>query len=142
SSIANPIAASIPATGVYSPEQKQRAAAAVATALPLLGITFALAALSAWLANRFASGEEIAVGTWPRAIDAPRWALGASIMFLLLNIGLPIVSLLMRLHVKISPARIWNEFSPQVLGSIRVGAYALLVAAIAALSATVRWTRG
>src|SRR5256714_6828046 len=106
SSIANPIAGSIPATGVYSPEQKQRAAAAVATALPLLGITFALAALSAWLANRLASGEEIAVGSWPRALDAPRWAVVLAILLLALNIGLPIASLLMRLHVKLSPARI------------------------------------
>jgi ABC-type Fe3+ transport system permease subunit len=142
SSIANPIAGSIPATGVYSPEQKQRAAAAVATALPLLGISFALAALSAWLASRFATGEEIAVGSWPRALDAPRWALVLAILLLALNIGLPIASLLMRLHAKLSPTRIWDEFSPKVLGSILIGSIAALVGAVAALSASVRWTRG
>src|SRR5207249_10555576 len=78
----------------------------------------------------------------PRVLDAPRWATLVTLALLLINIFLPIAMLIVRLHVRLSPARIWDEFGPKVLGSILIGTIAAGVGAIAAMSASTRWTRG
>jgi ABC-type Fe3+ transport system permease subunit len=142
SSLSNPIAGPVTTQGVASPDQQGRAAVAIATALPLLGVTFLLALLATGLARRVASGDELAVGSWPRVLDAGRWAKLLTVLLLLVNIVLPIVMLFARLHARISPQKIWEEFSPKVLGSILVGAVAATSGVVLTLSASARWTRG
>lgn len=142
SSIANPIAAPVSAQGINASDQPHRAAAATATALPLLAVTFLMALLSAVLARRVATGEDLSVGAWPRVLDAPRSAEAVAVILLAINIALPIVTLLARLHARLSPGKIWDEFSPKVLGSILIGLIAAAIGGVAAISASVRWTRG
>jgi hypothetical protein len=73
SSMNNPIAGQHPGRRYKLADQARRAASAVATALPLLAITMALAGFAAWVASRFSTADEIALGAWPRSLDAPRW---------------------------------------------------------------------
>jgi ABC-type Fe3+ transport system permease subunit len=128
--------------GVRSPDQAGRAAAAVATAVPLLVITAALAALALWGAGRASSGDEVAVGMWPRALDAPRWISILVLALLLLNIGVPVVSLVVSHKGIISPVKVVQEFAPQVQGTIIVAVIAAVVASVAAFSTAARLTRG
>src|SRR5262249_2657337 len=55
--------------GKLSPDQAGRAAAAVATALPLLAITVLLAIVAAWGAGRASGADAVSVGAWPRILD-------------------------------------------------------------------------
>src|SRR4029077_18676731 len=108
------------ATGARSPEQPRRAAVAAATSLPLLVVTMILAGVAAWAARRFSTGEQIEIGSWPQAIDAPRWAVALAIALMLLNVGVPTASLLVALRVKLDLMQIWTEFAPAVQGSMAV----------------------
>jgi ABC-type Fe3+ transport system permease subunit len=139
----NQIAAPLPqGMGAKSPDQPERAAAAVATALPLVMITFVLALVMGWLALRSSSAEVISTGPWPRALDASIWTLLGTCALLLLNVGLPIWALLASLHVPLSPTRIWMEFYPEVSGAIIVASITALAAGAAGFSSAGRWTRG
>ena len=139
----NPIAGPvIQGTGAMSPDQPARAAAAVATALPLVLVTFLLAMLVAWVAARSTAAETITVGPWPRVLDTSIWTVLLTVLLVLLNIGVPVAALIASLRIPLSPHRIWVEFEPQVTGALFVACMAAIVAAVAGFSAAGRWTRG
>src|SRR6185437_9819374 len=71
-----------------------------------------------------------------------RWATVVTLILLGTNIILPVVMLFARLEARFSPVKIWTEFWPQVRGSLTIGYYAAVVAAIVAISAVTHWTRG
>jgi ABC-type Fe3+ transport system permease subunit len=128
--------------GKLSPDQPARAAAAVATALPLLGVTILLAIIAAWGAGRASAAEALSVGPWPRILDAPLWASVLAVALVLLNIGLPVWALVQSLKIPFSVPNMWAEFGPQVQGAIVVAVIAAVVACVAAFSAAARWTPG
>ncbi len=128
--------------GKTSPDQAGRAAAAVATALPLVACTVVLAIVAIWGAGRTSAADALTVGPWPRVLDAPGWAGAVTVALVLLNIGLPVFALVRALRVPFSVPTMWDEFGPQVQGAITVAAIATLVAAVAAASAAGRWTPG
>jgi len=139
----NPIAGpSLTGSGARSPDQPARAAAAVATALPLVTITFVLAAGVGWVASRSAAAETIAAGSWPPVLDASRWTMAATVLLILLNIGVPVAALLGSLRKPLSPRGMFVEFEPQVAGAIFVATVAAALATLAAFSAAGLWTRG
>jgi ABC-type Fe3+ transport system permease subunit len=138
-SIAGPV---VQGTGAHSPDQAARAAAAVATAAPLVGITFLMAMLVVWAAFRFSASESVAVEDWPRILDASIWPVLAVIILAVLNIGVPVGALIKSLRIPFSPTRIWAEFKPEVSGAVIVACLAAATAAAAAFSAASRWTRG
>lgn len=145
SSAINSIAAVNPATaagGLRSPDQPARAAAAVATAMPLLAVTIALAILAAWGAARTPGTEAVAVNDWPPALNTSIWTVLLTTLLIALNIGVPVWALAHSLRVGLSPARMWGEFAPKVEGAMFVAAVASGLALIAALSASSKWTPG
>ncbi len=142
SSASNPISAGGLPSGTDAPDQYRRAAAAVATAIPLLAITALLAILGAWGAGQLSAADEIAIGDWPKILDSPQWVTRLAVGLLLLNIGVPIAALVASLRVKLLPIKIWEEFAPVVGGSLGVGAVTAVIALIVAVSVSTRWTRG
>ena len=138
-SIAGPVASG---EGLHASNQAQRAAAAVATAAPMEMVTIVLAIVAAWGASQTAASDEINVGDWPRVLDASKFAVITTLVLLLLNIGVPIVALLGALRIALSVPKMFNEFGPQVIGSVQLASFATVVATLASLSAGARWTRG
>jgi len=145
SSADNSIAAVNPGTkggGMRSPDQPARAAAAVATAAPLLAITVLLALIVGWGATTASASDALAVNDWPPALDASRWTLFVTLLLIALNIGVPVWALIESLHRGFSPSLMWNQFGPKVVGAMFVAALAAVVALVAALSASGKWMRG
>lgn len=143
SSATNSIAAPMEGgSGLRATDQPARAAAAVATALPLLGITALLASVAAWGAAQSTASDTVGVGAWPRVLDTSGWTLGLTGLLVLLNVGVPIAALLKSLTIPLSPTNIWEEFRPPVTGAMIVAGEAAALALLAALSASGRWTRG
>ncbi len=138
-SIAGPMAGG---AGLRAPDQPARAAAAVATAAPLLAVTVLLAILAAWGARRSSAADALAIGDWPRVLDVSRWTVAATVLLIVMNIGVPVVALVASLRTAFSPQGIWGTFAPQVQGAMIVAGEAALVGLIAALFAAARWVRG
>ncbi|MDB5173881.1 MAG: iron transporter permease [Phycisphaerales bacterium] len=138
-SIAGPM---VSGQGLQSSGQAARAAAAVATAAPMLLVTIALAVLAAWGARQVSAAESLEVGRWPRILDAPRWASITTLLLLILNVAVPVASLMASLRVAPDPIKMAQEFGPQISGAIFVAVIAALVATLAAFSSAGRWTRG
>lgn len=116
--------------------QRARAAAALATAIPLL-LVIALLATIAFFAiggSNSLSGE-IDIGPWPRALEAGAVARVLAIVVTALMIGIPFGALIVSLQRDFDPMFIWKQFSPQVTGSLLVATLTGLVALILALAA-------
>ncbi|HWE95301.1 MAG TPA: hypothetical protein VG269_15145 [Tepidisphaeraceae bacterium] len=128
--------------GLEQHGQAARAAAAVATAAPMLFVTIGLAVLAAWGARQVSAADSIEVGRWPRILDAPRWASLTTLFLLILNVAVPVISLMASLRVAPDPVKMGLEFGPQISGAIIVALAAGSVAAVAAFSSAGRWTRG
>ncbi len=128
--------------GATSPDQPARAAAAVATALPLVIVTVLLAILAGWGCSKSLGSDEISTGDWPRTLDASRWTVVLTVALVLVNIGVPVAALVGSLRYGFHPAKILSEFAPQVNGALLVGTLAGGLAGVAALFAAARWTRG
>jgi ABC-type Fe3+ transport system permease subunit len=128
--------------GRTSPDQAARAAAAVATSTPILVFTALLAIVAAWGAGRTSAADALETGDWPPMLDSSRWTIALTLLLLLVNIGLPVASLFGSLKIAFSPTSIWEEFGPQVQGSLLVAGIAAAVALIAAFFAAVRWLPG
>ncbi len=144
----NPIAGPVlQGLGQKSPDQPARAAAAVATALPLVILTFLLALAVAWFASRTDTGESVTVAAWPPILDATWKSKLATLLLLALNLGVPVWALITSLHelnelgVQVVLHKIWRGFEPQILGAILVAALTALLAGIAAFSASARRMR-
>lgn len=129
----NPITAAIAGQGIAAQGQASRAASAVAVSLPLLVVIALLATPVLIAARKLPAAEEIDVGDWPRALDA-RWPLKlAAIGAVVIAVIVPAASLVISLKVHRNPHDIWNEFSPQAVGSLSISlATALIAFALAA----------
>jgi ABC-type Fe3+ transport system permease subunit len=127
---------------LVSPNQAARAAAAVATTIPLLLCTIALAIAAIWGAGKTSAADSLTVGPWPKILDAPWWAAALTLLLVALNIGLPVWALVQSLHVRFSVPNMWAEFGPLVQGAIIVACMAAAVCAVLAFSSATRWTPG
>src|SRR6185312_1429274 len=95
-----------------------------------------------WASSRSSAAETIAVGQWPPILDASWWTILATVLLLLLNIGVPVAALIKSLREPLSLGHIWRVFEPQVTGAIFVACVAAALACVASFSAAGRWTRG
>jgi ABC-type Fe3+ transport system permease subunit len=128
--------------GARSPDQPARAAAAVATAAPLIGVTLLLAIVAAWGAASTSATDALTAGAdWPPALNASRKAIVATIFLLALNVGVPVAALIGSLR-SFSIPRMYGEFGPQLGGTMLVATEASLVAIALALSAAGQWVPG
>ncbi len=75
-------------------------------------------------------------------LDVSKWTLGVTIGLILLNIGVPLVCLLVSLRSGFSLPRMWDEFGPQVNGAMQIASEAAAVGLIAAFFIGVRWIPG
>ena len=144
----NPIAGpTLGGMGQRSPDQAGRAAAAVATALPLVVVTFVLAIAVAWLASRAGTGDAVTVAGWPPVLDATWKSKLATILLLGVNLGIPVWALVVSLHelgelgVGAVLRKMWRGFEPQILGALFVAVLTATLAGIAAFSASGRRMR-
>jgi ABC-type Fe3+ transport system permease subunit len=130
SSLDNPITAPLQggAEIVGSPDQGSRSAAAVATTLPLLVVVALLSAPVLWSGRRLSVAEDLDIGDWPAALDVGGFAKLIAVGVVTLAVIVPTASLILSLHVLRSPAEIWSEFSPQIMGSVLIAFLAGTVA--------------
>jgi ABC-type Fe3+ transport system permease subunit len=144
SSPANPIAGPViqGSGGHEAHGQSERAAAAVATAFPLLLVSIALAGIVVWAAGRTSAAEAISIGQWPRVLDASKASIITTLVLLTLNVGVPVWALVKSLRNPHTPWGVFNEFEPQTLGAVFVALVAASLAGVAGFSAAGRWPRG
>jgi ABC-type Fe3+ transport system permease subunit/DNA-binding beta-propeller fold protein YncE len=124
------------------PDQRARAAAAIATALPLLAVIAALAIVAFAGCRKLSAAEVVDMGSWPRALDAPA---GAKLLgWLIVGIALlvPVAALVGSLKRPFDAQRIWGEFSPQVMGSVIVGAVTVVVGVVIGFGSVPARSRG
>lgn len=143
SSPANPIVQPMGSnTGALSPDQPARAAAAVATAMPLFLLILVLA-LIGWLGTRrMSAAEHVEIGVWPRGLDAPGFVVALGWLVVLIALAAPIGALGLSLKRSFDVVRIWNEFYPQLTGSIITALATGIIALILCLAASPRPSRG
>jgi ABC-type Fe3+ transport system permease subunit len=144
SSPENPITQQMGLAGASTatPGQSARAAAAVATSIPLLLVVALLTLAAAWGSRRLSAAEEIDVGKhWPRTLDAHARLVALSWLFVFIAGALPMLSMAFSLKRAFDIGEIWREFSPQASGSLTIAAISGIVALAAALAASVRSSR-
>ncbi|MEA2711614.1 MAG: hypothetical protein QOF78_4215 [Phycisphaerales bacterium] len=144
SSPTNPITAPLGGAGLAADEetglasQRVRAAAAVATALPLLFVVALLSIPVLRVARRLSAAEEIDIGPWPRVLDANIPVTIAAVVVVIVAVLVPTASLIKSLQVHRSLAEIFNEFAPQIFGSLLIGSITGIAAIALAMGAAVR----
>lgn len=122
--------------------QKSRAAAAMATGLPLLAVIGILSIIAIAGVRRSSAAEQVDMGQWPKSLEAGWVSKILAGLFVIVAMVVPIAALVLSLHGPIRPLRIWNEFSPQATGSLSIAAVAGLIAMGIAMAATVTRGRG
>jgi len=140
----NPITQQLGQTGPAgaTADQPARAAAAVATSIPLLACVVVLTIVGAWCAGRFGASDQIDVGRHrSHALDARRWWIAVAWLVLFVAAVLPMASMILALKRRLSPVDIWDEFSPQASGSLIIALVTGVVALIIALTSTIRPAR-
>jgi len=119
-------------------DQGERAAAAAATGLPLLIVIAVIALTMAVIVRRSASEEEVEVAAWPGVLDAGAVERLLAVLIVLVAVGVPTMSMILSLKAKLDPVRLWEEFAPQISGSLVIAGMTGVVAAAISFWATVR----
>ncbi len=135
----NPITAAIAgqSTLLGASDQRVRAAAAVAAALPLLFVIALAAAAILLIIRKTATEEQLDTGPWPRALDAGWVPKTLSLAVIFIAVIIPAASLVLSLKRALNPINLWNEFAPQILGSLSMAALAAAFALALAFWTTV-----
>lgn len=123
-------------TGVLGPDQRERAAAAMMTALPLLAAIGLLAVLAIRASGRLALTAKVHVGDWPPILDAGAWARRFAVGVAVVCGAVPLAALVFSLRTIDTPQRLWSEFAEPLGGSGFVFAVVASIALAAALSAS------
>jgi ABC-type Fe3+ transport system permease subunit len=100
----------------------ERAAAGFSTLLPLLLVIGLLAAPAIYSARAAATTEDLDIGPWPRALVAGPLITLAAVLAVIIAVIIPTVSLVLSLKVHRSPAEIFDDFAPQITGSLFIAA--------------------
>jgi ABC-type Fe3+ transport system permease subunit/sugar lactone lactonase YvrE len=138
--ITQPLGAS--ASSMSLADQRARAAAAVATSLPMLAVVIVLGLLAARSVRSLSAADAIDVGAWPQALDAGALTILASWLLVAITLLIPIVALVLSLKRRFDASLVWAEFGPQVTGSILVASIAGAVAIVLALASSAHRSRG
>lgn len=113
------VTSSVDGGGAYPKwDQSRRAAAAVATAMPLLGVIAIFTLIAAFSIRRTSAGDNLGPGPWPRSLDAGSWARFGTGLMLLTSVMVPAICMIASLKRRTNVHRIWDTYSPQVLGSV------------------------
>ncbi|HVT88988.1 MAG TPA: 6-bladed beta-propeller [Tepidisphaeraceae bacterium] len=145
SSPANPITQAMGVASVGSgslPDQSARAAAAVETALPMLAMVGLLALMAYLGARKLSAAENMETGHWPPALNAPTLSQAGSWLIVAVALAVPIAALIVSMGRPFDIHRIWEEFSPQLTGSIEVAGVTGIVGMMIAMGAVLRQSRG
>lgn len=134
---ANPITGEItPIARELTSDQRSRAAAAVATAVPMLLVIAACGFAGLKAARSASAADAIDAGPWPDVLNAGATAKTLAIGVFLLAVGLPLAALVRSMYVAINPGFIFREYTPEVLGTLAVGSITCGAAFVIALLAT------
>jgi ABC-type Fe3+ transport system permease subunit/DNA-binding beta-propeller fold protein YncE len=144
SSPSNPIVQPMTGSGAAAsyPDQRARAAAAVATSLPLLAIVAALVLIATLGARKLSIAEHVETGAWPRSLDARFGWVVLSWLLVGVTTVLPLASMVLALKRPFALARVWNEFGPQATGSLLVASVTGIAALVLALMTSAGRSRG
>ena len=99
-------------------DQPHRAAAAITTAMPLLIVIALFAGVAAHSIRRTSASGNLDPGIWPASLDAGLWARFGTGIMLLISLILPATCMLVSLKRQTDVHRIWETYSPQVIGSL------------------------
>ncbi len=122
--------------------QAARAATAVATAIPMLVIVFLLGLVALQGTRRLSATEYVDIGAWPRVLDAPKAVSLLAWLTVLFAVGAPLVALVFSLKRRFDPLFVWQEFSPEIIGTLLIAGISGIVAFVLALCASPRLGRG
>ncbi|HMB96296.1 MAG TPA: 6-bladed beta-propeller, partial [Tepidisphaeraceae bacterium] len=138
SSSSNPITQPMAGLDKNATDQPARAAASVATALPMLGVITILAIIAILTTRKLSAAENIDADAWPKSLDAPVIAILVSWLIVLITLLIPILSLIFSLKRAFDIQRMWDEFEPQILGTMQIAGYTAIAASMLALTAVLR----
>ena len=141
SSPSNPITA--PLDGGEAPlfvEQHARAAAAIATAFPLLVAIGVFGAVTLRGARHLSAAEELDVDAWPRALEPGWFTFVLAYLALAATLITPAAAMVLSLSPQRSHSlgRVLSQFGPQVSGSVVLASAAAVLALVVAFAASVR----
>ncbi len=119
-------------------DQPRRAAAALATALPMFVAITLVAALAVLMVRGNTVSDQVDAGPWPAVLRAGPLPTVLSIAVMLVTVGVPTFCLCYSLKRKPDPSRIWHTYSPQVIGSLGNAALAGAVGIALALLSSLR----
>ena len=129
--IANVVAGS----GLDPTDQAERAAAAVATAIPFLVIVIAITLLALWGMRRFSAAEAVEANAWPNVLNAGPLSTALAVFLILLTLVVPTIAMVWSMSRPFNVARALDVVGPQLAGSLLIGSITGFVAlAIAALA--------
>ena len=125
---------------LLSSEQGARAAAAIATAVPLLVVVGSLGAATLWGARHAVGGGRNGRGAVAAGAGCRVGGGGAELSVVLVTLVLPTLAAILSLSPRRDHGviRVWKQFSPSVGGSLFLASMAGLCAGVAAFCATVR----
>ncbi|MGE5611910.1 MAG: 6-bladed beta-propeller, partial [Bacillota bacterium] len=109
-------------------QQGDRAAAAVATAIPALAIVLALSLLSLWAMRRNAENQSLELQGWPKTLNAGWIALLATGALLVLTLVLPTAAMVVSLKRAVDLVHTWEVLGPQATGSVLIASIAGMMA--------------
>ena len=124
------------------PDLSARASAAIATAMPLMVITFLLAGAAVWCSQRSSGADAIATDNWPRVLDCSKGTVIFTTFLLIFNWLTPTVALVVSMHHGISLVDAWSKFGSQLQGTAFVAAEATCLALAVAFFSAARWFPG
>ena len=121
-------------------QQRARAGAALAAALPMLVIVALFSIPIVRVARRLAATttEEIDLGPWPRALDAGILVMLAAVAVVIITVIVPTASLIVSLEIHRPLPEVFDEFAPQISGSLFIGTITGASALALAIFATAR----
>jgi ABC-type Fe3+ transport system permease subunit len=124
-----------------SRDQSARAAAAVATGLPLTVITIVVALTVLFFARRLTIESELHSGPRPLVLRSSLLVNTSACAVLLCTVVAPIAALLCSLNRPLNPLRIWREFAPQMSGSMFLASIASITVVVLMLDSLRRQRR-
>jgi ABC-type Fe3+ transport system permease subunit/DNA-binding beta-propeller fold protein YncE len=129
------IANVVAGTGLDPADQAERAAAAVATALPFLVIVIAVTLFALWAMRRFSIAEAVEPNAWPNILNTGPVATAATILLIVLTLVVPTAAMVISMSRPFNLPRALTVVGDQLGGSLFIGFITGLVAlAIAALA--------
>jgi ABC-type Fe3+ transport system permease subunit len=146
-----PSGSGVSATDGFASAQSRRAAAAVATGLPMLLLAIACAGGAMLALRRDSAAELLEAGTFPPCLEAGWKSKAVTTLLLLITLAVPIAAMVLCIRPSRWATdaqghgplvRIWLAVGPKVMGSLYYGLLAGAAGLVLALAATAGRLRG